>query len=71
MESMRLTQTKLIALASSVFMLTAITLSDEKIATVAGWHYLSNVTCLIRLHLFYACFVVSRITIMCYIIRHF
>ena len=37
---------------------------------VMGWHYLSNATCLIRPHLLYACFVVSRI-ISCYIIRHF
>ena len=35
-----------------------------------GWHYLSNATCLIQPHLFYALFVVSRITILSYIIRH-
>ena len=33
------------------------------------WHYLSKTTCLIRPRLFYACFVVSRITITCDIIR--
>ena len=36
-----------------------------------GWLYLSNATCLMRPHLCYACFVVSRSTIICYIIRHF
>ena len=36
-----------------------------------GWHYLSNATCPMRPHLFYACFVVSRIAIICYILRHF
>ena len=36
-----------------------------------GWHYWSNATCLIRPHLFYACFVVSRITIICHILRNF
>ena len=35
-----------------------------------GWHYLSNITCLIRPHLFYVCFVVSRVTITYYTIRH-
>ena len=35
-----------------------------------GWHYLSHATCLIRPHLLSACFVVSRITILCFIIRH-
>ena len=40
--------------------------------TSIGWHYLSNATCWIRPHLFYACLVVSRITIICYIlIRRF
>ena len=28
-----------------------------------GWHYLSNATCPIRPHLFYALFIVARITI--------
>ena len=37
-----------------------------------GWHYLSNATCLIRPRMFYMCFfVVSRITIICHMIRHF
>ena len=36
-----------------------------------GWHYLSNATCLMRPRSFYARFVASRITIVCYIIRHF
>ena len=31
---------------------------------------LSNATCLIRPHVLYALFIVSRITIICYIIRH-
>ena len=35
-----------------------------------GWHCLSKATCLIRPHLFYACFVVSRLTMICYILRH-
>ena len=35
------------------------------------WHYLSNATCLIRPHLFYVFVVVSRITIICYMIRPF
>ena len=35
------------------------------------WRYLSKATCLIRPHLFYACFDVSRIIIICYTIRHF
>ena len=30
----------------------------------------SNATCLMRPHLFYACSVVSRTTIICYIIHH-
>ena len=34
-----------------------------------GWHYLSNDTCLIRPPLFYVCFVVSRIAIICSILR--
>ena len=37
---------------------------------VLGWHYLSNATRLIRTHLFCALFIVSRITILCNIIRH-
>ena len=37
----------------------------------AGLHYLSNATCLIRPHLFYAYFVVSMITVICFIICHF
>ena len=36
-----------------------------------GRHYLSNATCLIRPHLFYAFFVVSTITMHCYMVRHF
>ena len=36
-----------------------------------GWHYSSKATCLIWPHLFYALFVVSRITMNCYTIRHF
>ena len=36
-----------------------------------GWHYLSNAPCLTRLHSCYVCFVVSRSTILRYIIRHF
>ena len=34
------------------------------ISETFGWHYLSNATCLMRPHLFYAGFVVSRITIL-------
>ena len=33
-----------------------------------GWHYLSNATCLMRPHSFYACFVVSRIITSCQVI---
>ena len=40
-------------------------------ARLLGWHYFSNATCLIRPHSFYACFVVSRITIIHQLIRHF
>ena len=36
-----------------------------------GRHCLSNATCLIRPHLFYALLIVSRITIVCNIIRRF
>ena len=36
-----------------------------------GWNYLSDATCLMRPHLFCACFVVSRVTMICYIIRNF
>ena len=35
-----------------------------------GWHYLSNATCLIWPRLFHACFVVSRIAVTHYIVRH-
>ena len=40
--------------------------------THLGWHCLSDATCPIRPHLLYALFVVSRITIICYMtmIRH-
>ena len=38
---------------------------------MTGWHYLSNATCLIRPRLFYVLFVVSRIALICYIIRYF
>ena len=36
-----------------------------------GQHYLSNATCLMRPRSVHACFVVSRITIICCGIRHF
>ena len=32
-------------------------------SSVIGWRHLSNATCLMRPRLFYACFVVSGITI--------
>ena len=32
---------------------------------------LPNATCLMRSHLFYALFIVSRVTRICYMIRHF
>ena len=35
-----------------------------------GRHYLSNATCLTRPRLFNACFVASRITIICQNVRH-
>ena len=46
--------------------------SELRLSQVAhvGWHYLSNATCLTRPHLFYAYFVVPRIAILCYILRH-
>ena len=34
------------------------------------WHYLSNATCVIRPHLFYALFIASRIIMCCYILCH-
>ena len=40
-------------------------------ASITGWHYLSNATCLIRHHLLHVLFVASRIIIICYTIRHF
>ena len=43
-------------------------LDSERLPQV-GWHYLSDATCLIRPHSFYACFVVPRV-IICYIICH-
>ena len=36
-----------------------------------GWHYLSNATCLMPPRSVYALFIVSRITIVCYLIRRF
>ena len=44
---------------------------SARVASHLGWHYLSNTTCLIRSHSFYASFVVSRITISCRTIRRF
>ena len=44
---------------------------EEGEVEAVGWHYLSNATRLMQPHLFYASFVVSRITITCYIIYHF
>ena len=38
--------------------------------TPIGRHYLSNAACLMRPHMFYAFFVVSRITIICHIIEN-
>ena len=35
-----------------------------------GWHYLFNAICLIRPHMLYALFVVSRIITICDILRH-
>ena len=40
------------------------------IIAVFGSHYLSNATCLIQPHVFYTCFIVSRIIIFCYMNRH-
>ena len=36
-----------------------------------GWHHLSDAACLVQPRLFYACFVLSRTIIICYIARHF
>ena len=41
-----------------------------KLLRLMGWHYLCKATCLIQPHLFYALFAVSRIIVLCYIIRH-
>ena len=38
---------------------------------LGGTNYLSDAACLIRCRLFYAWFVVSRITIICHMIRSF
>ena len=38
---------------------------------IAGWHYSSNATCLMRPRLFYVLFVVSRTTITCYVLHRF
>ena len=43
--------------------------SDRQISATVGWHHLSNVTCLTRPHSLHASLVVSRIVMMCYIIR--
>ena len=40
------------------------------IVMIIEWHYLSNATCPMRPHLFYACFVVSGIITICCMIRH-
>ena len=42
----------------------------DALLEIVGWHYLSSATCLIRPHSCYVFFVVSRSTIMCYILRH-
>ena len=39
-------------------------------AGILGRRYMSNATCLMWPHLFYACFVVSWITIICHNICH-
>ena len=44
-------------------------ISYHTVAGCLGWHYLSNAACPIRPRLVYACFVVSRTTISCYIMR--
>ena len=40
-------------------------------STSIGWHCLSNATCLIRPHLFYAPFIVLRVTVLCRTVHHF
>ena len=40
-------------------------------SAVLEWHHLSNATCLMRPDSFYASFVVSRITMIRYIMHHF
>ena len=35
-----------------------------------GWHYSSNATCLMRPRLFYVFVFVSKIDVICYIVRH-
>ena len=46
-------------------------LIGRRVLRSVGWHYSSEATRMMRPRLFYASFVVSRITIICYIIRHF
>ena len=41
----------------------------ESAVALLGWHYLSNATCLIRSHLLYACFILSRIIVSRYMIH--
>ena len=40
-------------------------------SSVFWWHCLSNAACLMRPHLFYSLFILSTITINCYIIHNF
>ena len=48
----------------------AFSLRTCAVAAQIGWHYLSDATCLIRPHSFCMFFVVSMITIMCFMIRN-
>ena len=46
-------------------------LGSHKLYAIVWRHYLSHAACLIRPRFCYACFAVSRIAILCYMIRHF
>ena len=56
---------------SKCYMLSNIQQHMVEPQTNIGWHYSSNATCLTRPHSLYALFIVSRIIIIYYILRHF
>ena len=44
--------------------------AEPRLLYLGGIAYLANATCLIRSHLCYAVFMVSRIIMICYFLRH-